>query len=99
MRYRRFLPFLCLVVLCAVACTTTTAPGVDDEATLGGTPEEQGRTLYVRSCGRCHALYMPTSFFPDEWPYYVRKYGRKARLNKGQRDLVLNYLQGASAQS
>jgi hypothetical protein len=40
---------------------------------------------------------MPTSFFPDEWPYYVRKYGRKARPSKGQRDLVLRYLQDASA--
>ena len=40
---------------------------------------------------------MPTSFFPDEWPYYVRKYGRKARLTKQQRDLVLSYLQVASA--
>ena len=97
MRSRVFLPFLCLVVLCAVACTTTTAPGVEDAATSGGTPEVQGRRLYESSCGRCHALFMPTSFFPDEWPYYVRKYGRKARLNKGQRELVLAYLQGASA--
>ena len=93
----RFLPYSCLIVLFAVACTTTTAPGVVDEATPAGTPEEQGRRLYVNSCGRCHALFMPSSFFPDEWPYYVRKYGRKARLDKQQRDLVLRYLQGASA--
>ena len=97
MRYLRFLPISCLVVLFAVACTTTTAPGVADEAHSGGTPEEQGRRLYAYSCGRCHALYMPQSFFPDEWPYYVRRYGPKARLSKGQRDLVLRYLQSASA--
>ena len=94
MRYREFLPISCLVVLFAVACTTTTAPGVTDS---GGTPEEQGRRLYTNACSRCHALYMPHSYFPDEWPYYVRKYGRKARLSKGQRDLVLRYLQSASA--
>ena len=90
----RFLPISCLVVLFAVACTTTTAPGTADP---GGTPEEQGHRLYANACSRCHALYMPHSYFPDEWPYYVRKYGRKARLSKGQRDLVLRYLQSASA--
>ena len=96
MRYRIILPISCLVVLFAVACETTTAPGVDGTHS-GGTPEEQGRRLYMNACSRCHALYMPHSYFPDEWPYYVRKYGRKARLAKGQRDLVLRYLQGASA--
>jgi len=97
MRDRSFLPFVCMVVLCAVACTTTTAPGVAELAASGAPPVEQGRVLYTHSCSRCHALFMPTSFFPDEWPYYVRKYGRKARLNQAQRDLVLLYLQSASA--
>jgi cytochrome c5 len=51
-----------------------------------------GGELYEKSCGRCHALYMPRTFTAPEWKYYVRKYGRKARLRKKQRDLVYGYL-------
>lgn len=61
-----------------------------------GTPEAQGRALYVSSCQRCHALYMPDRFTGTEWSYYVRKYGRKARLDEGERQLVEAYLRASA---
>ena len=56
-------------------------------------PVERGRILYETSCNKCHALYMPSSYGAGEWPFYVRKYGRKARLSAEERDFVLVYLQ------
>ncbi|MHC4931008.1 MAG: c-type cytochrome [Planctomycetota bacterium] len=52
----------------------------------------EGRALYERSCQRCHALYMPSLYDPGEWDFFVRKYGRKARLTQPQRESVLDYL-------
>ena len=80
--FLRILPLLLLAAACA-----TTAP-----STGGRDREADGRGIYERSCARCHALYMPRSFTAGEWKYYVRKYGRKARLSSGEKRLVYDYL-------
>lgn len=72
--------------LVAAACATTPVrdhpPG----------PAPEGRALYEASCQRCHSLYMPATFTADEWRFYVRKYGRKARLSREEQSLVFDYL-------
>jgi mono/diheme cytochrome c family protein len=73
------------------ACVTTRA-ALEAELQAAPTAEAKGKILYERSCSRCHNLYMPRSFAPDEWRFYVRKYGRRARLRKEDRALVLAYL-------
>jgi hypothetical protein len=35
---------------------------------------------------------MPRLYDPGEWDFFVRKYGRKARLTGEQRVIVLDYL-------
>ncbi len=77
---------LLLILLLAAACATT-----------GGAPEgdagpRDGRALYETSCQRCHALFMPSSYDAEEWPFYVRKYGRRARLSASEQALVEDYL-------
>jgi hypothetical protein len=52
----------------------------------------EGRALYEGSCQRCHALYSPRTFDAGEWRFYVRKYGRKARLSAEEQALVYDYL-------
>lgn len=79
------------VLLVMAACETTAARRAQVDPSLP--PLEQGRIIYESSCNRCHALYMPTSYFADEWGYYVRKYGRKARLSEAERTLVARYLE------
>ena len=79
-----------VILLAAVACESTGAAGHGGQEAR--TPADAARTLYESSCARCHALYMPTSFTASEWKFYVRKYGRKARLTKEQRDVVYGYL-------
>ena len=79
------------------ACSVTTSAGrnaASAEAALAAakTPVAKGRILYDTSCARCHALYMPRSYTAGEWRYYVRKYGKRARLDKSEQALVLTYL-------
>ena len=78
---------LLAVPLLAAACAAT-APGRREAEP----PPGDGRTLYEASCQRCHALYMPRTFAADEWAFYVRKYGRRARLDEASQRLVLAYL-------
>ena len=87
MKHFRLVP-LFLLILAAVACETVPARG--DSA--NGGPHADGEQLYRQSCARCHALYMPRSFTAGEWKFFVRKYGRKARLSRSKRDTVLGYL-------
>ena len=97
-------PLLVLVLLVSLTlalcgCETTTAGGVADATSPDVAPEVRARALYERTCSRCHALFMPSSFLPEEWPGYVRRYGAKARLNEEQRNLVLWYLQTESSKA
>jgi cytochrome c5 len=91
----RTVPALVLVA----ACATTTARTRELEARLATarTDVERGQIHYETSCQRCHALYMPTSYTPSEWKYYVRKYGRRARLSEAQREVVYTYLASEAA--
>jgi mono/diheme cytochrome c family protein len=85
-----------LPILVPAACESTGAAGYRDDgrapAAEPGTPAAEGRALYVESCQRCHALYRPGNFTAQEWSFFVRKYGRKARLDQAERDLVYAYL-------
>jgi len=76
--------------LLVAACVTT---GSTEEAALPKGGQVDGRALYERSCQRCHSLYMPTSFSARDWKFFVRKYGRKARLSQLERVTVLEYLE------
>lgn len=80
-----------LLLLGAACASTAVARRAPLDPSLP--PAERGRILYETSCNKCHALYMPSSYGAGEWPFYVRKYGRKARLSVEERELVLAYLQ------
>ncbi len=79
------------VLLLGAACTNAPVEHASLDPMVP--PHVRGKSIYETSCNRCHALYMPTSFGADEWPFFVRKYGRKARLSAEERDLVTTYLQ------
>ncbi len=89
-----------LGLLLAAACATTGAGRrrsarvpVEEALAAAQTDLERGQILYERSCSRCHALYMPKSHTAGEWRYFVKKYGRKARLSKDRQLLVYGYLE------
>ena len=80
------------LLLLAAACVTTGAVAETESAAATAPEAADGKALYERSCARCHALYMPKSFSASEWRYYVKRYGRRARLRVAQRELVFDYL-------
>lgn len=82
---------LLLPLLLGAACATAPvreAPAPGDS--------HAGRALYERSCQKCHALFMPSSYDAGEWKHYVRKYGARARLRAEEKELVYAYLAGAA---
>ena len=88
MRLSLFGPLCLLLLLLAVACETVPVK----QQAAGSGPVAEGEDLYRNSCARCHALFMPQSYTASEWKFYVRKYGRKARLAKTKRSKVCEYL-------
>jgi cytochrome c5 len=82
-----------LPLLFVAACVASGRPSLEDELAAAPDDAARGRVLYEHSCQRCHALFMPASFDAHEWPFLVRRYGRRARLDDGQQALVLRYLQ------
>jgi cytochrome c5 len=82
------------VLVLGAACATTAARTRELEARLATaqTDVERGQIHYEMSCQRCHALYMPRSYTASEWKFYVRKYGRRARLSEAERNAVYTYL-------
>lgn len=77
--------------MAGLACATT-ARSLEADLQAATTDLERGKAYYEHSCDRCHALYMPRSYTAGEWKFFVRKYGRRARLDKVQRGLVYAYL-------
>lgn len=77
------------MMLVGAACSAT-GSGAATAAVLP--PGATGREVYERSCQRCHALHMPSRFTAGEWGFYVRKYGRRARLTEEQMGKALSYL-------
>ena len=73
------------ILFLAAACATSGAPAANPR-------DASGQALYEKGCARCHALYMPRSYSAPEWRFYVHKYGRRARLNTDQENLVFQYL-------
>lgn len=66
--------FILIVILglswsCTKISTSTLYDPVSSDATANATLVElqQGRTLYLNNCGRCHDLYSPDDFSASRW--------------------------------
>lgn len=61
-------------------------------STGGPVTAEDAARIYRTRCALCHPAWSPTEFEPEEWPYWVRRYGPRAGLTQAERDAVLAYL-------
>jgi hypothetical protein len=52
----------------------------------------EGRTLYLRRCGTCHALYEPAERNELAWRESLLEMRERARLVPRQEDSILRYL-------
>ena len=67
---------------------------VASDATANATLVElqQGRTIYVNSCGACHGLYSPDSYSVSNWKSIMASMATKAGLTAAQTTLVTKYV-------
>lgn len=93
-----------LLLVLAVGCAGGIARPTDADALWAagewpGTTRaalEDGRELYVRKCGGCHALYEPARFPEAHWRERIDEMSARARLAPEQRDHILRYLVSVS---
>lgn len=67
---------------------------VASDATASATLAElqEGRTIYVNSCGRCHGLYSPNSYSSNSWKGVLSNMAPRAGLSASESALVLKYV-------
>jgi hypothetical protein len=51
-----------------------------------------GRDLFVAKCGKCHDHANLMLIEDRRWPEIMKRMGKKAKLETGQADLVLEYI-------
>jgi len=59
------------------------------------TDVRQASSLYALKCGRCHKFYDPAEYDADDWDLWIRKMGRKAKLEPAQKETLMRYLAAA----
>jgi hypothetical protein len=52
----------------------------------------QGRSLYIDNCDRCHGLYAPESFNTSQWKSIMNQMAPKTRLTSSEVNLVTKYV-------
>ena len=97
-----------LVALALIGCRTppaslpelgVSANGREGEGHGPLSPAEvsQARQLYLNKCARCHKFYSPALYSEAEWPVWMHKMSRKAKLDPAQEELLSKYLDGFRA--
>lgn len=96
-----FVPvFFVAVLALTIGCTKNTPdtsslyiPGNSDVTANATLLElQQGRTLYVNSCGNCHGLYSPDIYTPTQWKSVLGTMAPRAGLSSAEIQLVTKYV-------
>jgi mono/diheme cytochrome c family protein len=99
-RYLFFLAITLLIILtgCSKSNSNTdssslytpTSADVTAKATLSEL--QQGRTLFINNCGKCHAIYSPDSYTPTRWTAIMSMMGPNTTLSPSEIQLVTKYV-------
>ena len=101
MKIPRSKPVMLIALLVAVvfaSCSKTSTSAVyvpaPADVTVNATLAEldQGRTLYVNNCGRCHGLYSPDDFTASQWRSILPGMTPKVGFTSAQTSLVTKYV-------
>jgi hypothetical protein len=89
-----------LISVLVVSCTKTgnstgnlytpTAADVTTNATLAEL--QQGRTLYINNCGRCHGLPSPDDYSVAAWKSIVPNMAQNTAMTSNEISLVTKYV-------
>jgi hypothetical protein len=72
------------------ALYTPTSSNVTANATLSEL--QQGRVLYINSCGQCHGLISPDSYSPAQWKTILSSMTPRTNLSSSDAQLVTKYV-------
>jgi mono/diheme cytochrome c family protein len=97
-RYILILTSLLLVLIqnCSKSSTdsgslyTPTSADVTSTATLA--EMQQGRTLYINNCGKCHGLYSPDSYSSTQWKSIMNNMAPNTGMSASDILLVTKYV-------
>jgi mono/diheme cytochrome c family protein len=85
-----------LIIGCSKSTTSSsslyTPTSADVTATATLPDLQQGRTLYVNNCGRCHGLYSPDDYTPSQWKGIISTMAPNTGLSSSEILLVTKYL-------
>ncbi|MFZ4412648.1 MAG: c-type cytochrome [Bacteroidales bacterium] len=73
-----------------VSLYTPTTANVTANASL--TELQQGRTLYINNCNRCHSLYAPETYTPSQWKTILVTMAPRTSMSASDVQLVTKYL-------
>ena len=79
-----------LMVSCSSALYMPTVGQQTESASLEQMLE--GRKLYVKKCGSCHALILPEKHTKPEWEHYLNEMQQKASIDNTEKEQILKYL-------
>jgi len=78
------------MVSCSSALYMPTAGQQTESASLEQMLE--GRKLYVKKCGSCHALILPEKHTKLQWEHYLNEMQQKAAIDNAEKEQILKYL-------
>ncbi|MBC5833846.1 cytochrome c [Flavobacterium sp. F372] len=91
-----------LALAFAYGCTAKKAAASDSVAVAAEPVKEklvitrevlaEGKSLYGMNCAKCHELFNPNSFTPQEWTPIVLRMQKKAKISDEQREKIYAYL-------
>ena len=100
MKYRYLLVFSALLFVFIQSCKkstpgssslyTPTSADVTANATL--IDLQQGRTLYINNCGRCHGLYSPDNYSSTQWKSILNNMAPNTSMSASEILLVTKYV-------
>ena len=53
---------------------------------------QEGRTLYIDNCSRCHSLYSPDDFTAATWNNIIAKMAPRTNLSQSEIELIKEYV-------
>ena len=51
------------------------------------------KKIYDVKCAKCHRMYAPTDYSPEEWQLWAGKMTKKSKLDPSKEKLLFRYLQ------
>lgn len=83
------------MLLCLVGCVSVLYIPTSNDAVSQNVPLQtltKGRDLYVKNCGSCHNLYLPSRFTKSEWKKITEDMTERAKITNLQAEQIRQYL-------